>query len=204
MPKVGEKYIIEIAEKYRVELTDGTAKIEDLPPRDMYRIRGIPDTFLSDENFDKLDKYDPDNDNSYQRGLDDAWKALRTMADKDMSCETLDLLFGEHMITRIAMKYTAAEVIEKLDDYEAKKNTEEEEIKTGDEVFSIYDVDHTKGIVLLISGSRNTCKGEELYSVIDEGGFCYRAQRSDIVKTGRHFHQAEEFAKILQEYVRND
>lgn len=204
MPKVGDRYIIEIAEKYRVELTDGTSKIEDLPPRDLYRVRGIPDTFLSDDNFDKLDKYDSNNDNSYQRGLDDAWKALRAIADKDMTCETLDVLFGEHMITRIAMKYTAAEVIEKLAAYEAKKNTEEEEIKTGDEVFSKFDIDHTKGIVLLISGSRNTCKGEELYSVIDEGGFCFRAQRSDIVKTGRHFPEAEALSKILQGYVRNE
>lgn len=186
---IGDRYIIEIAEKYRVELTDGTPKIEDLPPRDLYRVCGIPDTFFSDDNFDKLDKYDSNNDNSYQRGLDDAWKALRAIADKDMTCETLDVLFGEHMITRIAMNYTAAEVIEKLAAYEAKKKAEEE-IKVGDEV----ETDYTGNVI--IAGKPK----DGWYVTIAKNFARYSIHESHIIKkTGRHFPQVAELLDAMEE-----
>lgn len=120
MPKVGDRYIIEIAEKYRVELTDGTSKIEDLPPRDLYRVRGIPDTFFLDDNFDKLDKYDSNNDNSYQRGLDDAWEAAEkvlTLESEELK-EIFDVIYEEEVFGN----FTPAKAIEKLRAYEEQRN----------------------------------------------------------------------------------
>ena len=190
---IGDRYIIEIAEKYRVELTDGTSKIEDLPPRDLYRVRGIPDTFFLGDNFDKLDKYDSNNDNSYQRGLDDAWeivqKVFRFEKDGGMSYEELEKIFGTEFTAEIA-NLPLEKVMSTLTDYEAKKKAEEEEIKVGDEVIQSFT--HHEGVVVKLP-----LEGD-IVTVLEKTGYAYGTPINNLKKTGRHFPQVGRLLDVMR------
>ncbi len=62
MPKVGEKYIIELSEELK--------SVDDK----YYMIKGIGNTMISTYEVSRLKKYERD-DEAYQRGLDEAWEA---------------------------------------------------------------------------------------------------------------------------------
>lgn len=190
---IGDRYIIEIAEKYRVELTDGTSKIEDLPPRDLYRVRGIPDTFFLGDNFDKLDKYDSNNDNSYQRGLNDAWriiqKVFRYVEDGGMPLKELEKAFDTGDLGKI-VNLSVEEAMSKLRTYEAKKKAEEE-IRVGDEVIQSFT--HSEGVVVELP-----LEGD-IVTVLEKTGHAFGTPKSNLKKTGRHFPQVAELLDAMKE-----
>ena len=60
-------------------------------------------------------------DENYQRGLDDAWEAVRKIiCDEKLNCEILSQIFNTALFSNIFKYYSASEVIKKLNDYEGK------------------------------------------------------------------------------------
>ena len=195
MPKIGDRYIIEIAEEYYPDLVDGTVKSECYPP-ELYRVRGILNTFFEGKTFDKLEKYDPDNEDAYQRGLHDAWEAARKIAanpkEGGLKMGELSDIFGTPLATSIMGEITAEQAIEKLAAYETKKKAEEEEIKVGDEVSSNMI---KRGVVTRV----NNCEGGAWCYVVESGGNSCSMPIRNLRKTGKHFPQVAELLAAMEE-----
>lgn len=87
-----------------------------------------------------------DAEEAYQRGLNDAWDAARKierMTNREIKeCFRVEPEFKQW----VCCQFTAEEVIERIRQYEQKK--EEKEIKAGDEVY--YDDENNRRIVILI------------------------------------------------------
>lgn len=121
-------------------------------------------------------------DDSYKKGLSDAWDAARKIFCTSVGelKKIFDLEEDNNGVLWIYHEYTASEAIEKLKAYEP----EQEEIKVGDEVIS---EDDTKGVVFDFD--------DYLLHVLDENGVSQGWPREDIAKTGRHF---PEIAAVLE------
>ena len=123
---------------------------------------------------------------SYQRGLDDAWKAARkivTWPDRSLvNSDTFDLDHGESIFT----KYSASEAIAKLKAYEEKQKADDE-IKVGDEVK--WNSDLIVVTRLYEDGGFDWCDG------ISNDGRAFHILGKNVRKTGRHF----DIESILEE-----
>lgn len=121
-------------------------------------------------------KYRVEVKEAYQKGLSDAWEASR----KVVALSTVDRreVFGSEYMYSILEKHTAAEAIEKIRQYEQKK----EEIQVGDEVD-----DGVANLIVLEINEDGTVKGFD-----DSGSIMHATPRK---KTGRHF---PEIAEVLQ------
>ena len=183
MPKVGEKYIIELSE----ELKSADDKY--------YMINGIGNTMISTYEVSRLKKYERD-DEAYQRGLDEAWEAAEKvlMLESEELKEIFDVIYEEEVFGN----FTPAKAIEKLRAYEEQKKAEDE-IKVGDEVL----VEHSSHIVRGVVAFKIN---EEVYRLIKSEN-----ERNDLFvnypvrkkyikgKTGRHFPQVAELLAALGE-----
>ena len=137
-----------------------------------------------------LDESDMREAVSYQRGLDDTWKAAKKVvlcADEGgLSIEKLNKIFDCFTIQQVFRRYTVSEVIEKLKAYEEKQKAEDE-IMVGDEV---RDNDGETYVITCINDDGTF---DALYP---DGTAFSRADFSIIYElTGRHF----EIDKILEE-----
>ena len=118
---------------------------------------------------------------AYQRGLNDAWDAARKiirMPEGDLLNIFPECYSAVCTALQVFLKYDASECIEKIQAYE------QEEIKVGDEVVSENDI---KAVVIDMD--------DYLLHVLDENGVANGWPREDVVKTGRHF---PEIAIILE------
>ncbi len=177
MPKVGEKYIIELSE----ELKSADDKY--------YMIKGIGNTMISTYEVSRLKKYERD-DEAYQRGLDEAWEAAEKvlMLESEELKEIFDVIYEEEVFGN----FTPAKAIEKLRAYEEQKKAEDE-IKVGDEV---KDCEAEIGIVF----DRKDNKYLIVYFDLAESDiYSGESERGELKKTGRHFPQAAELLAALGE-----
>lgn len=124
----------------------------------------------------------------YQRGLDNAWEALRKIVlnpdEGGISISDLVSTFGNASIQNICKNYSASAVIEKLEAYEEKQKADND-IKVGDEVKSIYN-----GIL----GTATNVNGFEV-CVLWRDGSVGMWHVDELIKTNRHF----DIASILKE-----
>ncbi|WP_303820941.1 hypothetical protein [Ruminococcus flavefaciens] len=174
MPKVGERYIIELSE----ELKSADDKY--------YMIKGIGNTMISTYEVSRLKKYERD-DEAYQRGLDEAWKAAEKvlMLESEELKEIFDVIYEEEVFGN----FTPAKAIEKLRAYEEQKKAEDE-IKVGDEV---ERNGITEGVITRIRTD------DDWFQVMQSNGSSYGTQKSNLKKTGRHFPQVAELLAALGE-----
>ena len=121
--------------------------------------------------------YSPKIDEAYQRGLSDAWEAARKIANIPYGEE--EKVIGSDGWTFI-INHTASEAIEKIRQYEQKK---EEQIQVGDEVVSTCG----KAVVHEVNGGN-------VYYIYADGERGYNPI-NQVRKTGRHF---PEIAEVLQ------
>ena len=129
---------------------------------------------------------------SYQKGLDDAWEAVRKIAQQwEEDTDTEHRLVIDDSIRVTLDSMTASEAIAKLKAYEEKQKAENE-IKVGDEVNWLGDC----FIVTQIFQPHNM---KEQCNGIDDDGYVYHdILMDDLEKTGRHF----DIEKILEEMRR--
>lgn len=110
----------------------------------------------------------------YQKGINDAWEAARTLWNTPNRKE----VFGHTTFSTTLTTLTAQETIEKIRQYEQEK---EEEIRVGDEV-----EDGVANLIVLEINEDGTVSGFD-----DEGSIIHATPRK---KTGRHF---PEIAEVL-------
>ena len=133
---------------------------------------------------DKLEK------DAYQRGLNDAWECARTIfCTSHGELERIfDLEEDDNGLLWVYHEYTASEAIEKIRQYEQKK--EKEEIKVGDEVNAPFG----KAIVVNIDSV-----AERIWLVYADGHGGFEYFKDAPTKTGRHFPEiAEVLAKMKE------
>lgn len=134
-----------------------------------------------------------DVEESYQRGLDDAWECARKIALNVENNGEMRDVFNVAICYDIFIKYSAQEAIEKIDEYEKQKNA----IKIGDELEQITNSGNPTGVSCIVTNI-----GDDKFNGITEDGKAvtcssqiYRWWR----KTGRTFPQIEEVLKAMQE-----
>ena len=118
-------------------------------------------------------------EHGYEAGLNDAWECARELVHSrapeewDIMCDLFSVERGRQC--DIIAKTTASEAIEKLREYEAKKD----EIKVGDEVKNKLG---EKFVVL----SEND-DGNSVEALSEKGRLYLRVIKRYVTKTGRHF-----------------
>lgn len=139
--------------------------------------------YLKELNSDYINEHFGDmQDETYQRGLDDAWEAARKIIEMtdppywEVFNEYKDDLFG---------KITASEAIAKLKAYE---ENQDDKFEFGDE---IIDVDGMKGCVV----SKNNEEYDTMYVLFNGCRVPQYVIKNYYRKTGRHF----DIDKILEE-----
>ena len=129
------------------------------------------------EDCDQCSKgYRQQIEDAYTKGLNDAWECARELVHSrapeewDIMCDLFSVERGRQC--DIIAKTTASEAIEKLREYEAKKD----EIKVGDEV-----IDSNEIIFVVTEVHMETA------TVMNCVGHSYQLWKSGLKKTGRHF-----------------
>lgn len=185
MANIGDKYIIEIS---------GVFKNEDQRFRKpLYKMMHFNSLVFDEEGISRLTPYEPNNDEEYQRGLNDAWEAARKIAGAPslggLTTHEVMELFGTSLATEVMYMVTVDQAIEKLRTYEAEEKAEEE-IKVGDEV----ETNYTGNVI--IAGKPK----DGWYVTIAKNFARYSIHESRIIKkTGRHFPQVAELLDAMEE-----
>lgn len=138
-------------------------------------------------------------DDSYKKGLSDAWEAARKIGSNSM-CGLKEVGFkfepqsvGYNPSWYVVQNYSASECIEKIRQYEQKKDAE---IRVGDEV-KLKCVD----VYAVYMGGVNGSDEYNVYLCFRDGS-CGVHSRNEIErKTGRHF---PEIAEVLQKLKESD
>lgn len=123
------------------------------------------------------------NDDEYKRGLDAAWDAIKTLCDDRLSGDDVKDIFGTPLIPSIVKKFSAEEVIEKL-------NGLMRDLSMGDEVERITD--RTKFVVI-----RPSQLDKKRVYLMDRDGMVGWYVVSGFKRTGRHFGYLEQILKNL-------
>ena len=180
------KYIIEIAKEYEeyfkgiliCGIADGKFAVDVIAREDLEELTSD----YINEHFGSL------QDDAYQRGLDDAWKAAKKIALMDT--ETSENVTGYFGLFRIMENLTPMQAIAKLKAYEEKQKADDE-IKIGDEVAFHYDDGRPDTVVVV------TYIGKDGFIDGMDGRGTQYAHKNPTkwTKTGRHF----DIEKILKE-----
>ena len=118
MNRVGEKYIIEIAQELDADMTclykDSLGKV----PRKLYRAVGFNSLVFDDEGLKKLEKIDGDASSKsysdgYNKGLEDAWKTAQRIYgfNKDTCLMTTAFNYPEIAIDNLEVRDAIKKVI---------------------------------------------------------------------------------------------
>ncbi len=177
------KYIIEIEDVpfSKVSFADTGAQNINL-----YRAKGFNSLVFDQFGLDKLIPLEKKLEETYQRGLDDAWEAARKIAqqwEEDADTENKIVIDDSIRITLDSM--IASEAIAKLREYEQQKA---DEIKVGDEVKDRTD---DCGVVTWIYGN-------DAY-VLWQDGSTGNYAADELIKTGRHFNFLASLLNAMKE-----
>lgn len=175
MPKVGDKYIIEIGEEYITETEDANDE-QCNAPVNLYRIKGFNSLVFDDDALNKLEKnYESANDNKekwIQQGRDEAWEAAKKIYN--MNTDDFYSVFGTdgaYSCNNAFNNFTPQELIEKIKIYEENKS-----IEIGDEVKNDF-----YGLAIVTRVYNGTC------AVFYKDGTNGVLNLDSVKKTGRHF-----------------
>lgn len=206
MHDVGDKFIIEIGERY---LTNNRS-LDQPSPDYLYRIKGFRNLVLDDGGLGELEPYDCDEllcqeakrheAEAYQKGLSAAWDAARKIISWWPSTENdallkrfgIDCEWGGFILDAIFNKQSAQDAITRIENYENHIS----EISIGDEIRAIAD--HSKGehdapnIVV-------TEIGDDYVRGFTATGEYIRYVNIGLEKTGRHFPQIADIMKQMKE-----
>lgn len=125
-------------------------------------------------------------DEAYNKGLKDLHEAFRIIAaDDGMTTSDLKDTFGICSVCNIILGFTPKEIIDKVNQWKAEKDKEEQDFHIGDEV----SIDN--GLIGIIIDADNNNNGTVwvAYRITPEArglDFCW-AYRVKCKKTGRHF-----------------
>lgn len=197
------KYIIDLVDTTDrlicVGVEDGntyayTALVEGLMPYtepDMEQVkREAYEQGLNDANYAIAD-------DSYKKGLSDAWEAARKIGSNSMcSLEEMGFDFGQCVFNDynpswyVVKNYSASECIEKIRQYEQEQ---EEQIQVGDEVVGTYTGEEETEPFVIIRKIPEIDPTYYFGIYSKSGEFCQGGLK--LKKTGRHF---PEIAEVLQ------
>lgn len=192
MVNIGDKYIIEVS---------GVFKNEDQRfGKPLYKMMHFNSLVFDEEGISRLTPYEPNNDENYQRGLNDAWEVAKKIcghyADGGMGIGECKKAFGTAAVGYI-VALPIGEVMSMLTKYEAKKKAEEE-IKVGDEItVSVHNPERTLNVIVY---GVSKCGSSNVYDTLSlEEGECFGILwYRGIKKTGRHFPQVEELLSAMK------
>lgn len=140
--KVGDKFLIEIAEVYENVLS-GIDVFEAETSEPLYRIKGFNSLVFNKNGLDKLEKLKESlpipHSEAYETGMNDAWAIARELSKTGYN-ECTEM-FGDEAVEYVIKSFTPLEVKEKMKSYKKDK-----EIHIGDKVRDCDD--NTKAIVL--------------------------------------------------------
>ena len=140
--KVGDKFIIEIAEVYENVLS-GIDVFEAATSEPLYRIKGFNSLVFDKNGLDKLEKSKESlpipYSEAYETGMNDAWAIARELSETRY--DECTEMFGDETVEYVIKSFTPLEVKEKMKSYKKDK-----EIHIGDKVQDCDD--NTKAIVL--------------------------------------------------------
>lgn len=132
----------------------------------------------------------PDTDEAYKKGIDEAWEFARKITSNEShggySITEMCEIFGCLNISKIFEDNSYTKALAKLRDYEARKKTETEIIKVGDEVSDGKFV----GVVTRIESTA-------LHVVMSDGSSSAWGFDDGWRKTGRHFPEITATLKQL-------
>ena len=120
-------------------------------------------------------------DEAYNKGMQDLYDALRIFSEP---VPRMREIFGSVYMEKIILEYSPKEIIDKVNQWKAEKEKEEQEFHVGDEVA----VDKLIGIIIDIDDDNNNIVWVTYRSTPVTRGldFCW-AYRAKCKKTGRHF-----------------
>lgn len=205
--KAGDKFILEIDKDIAVRFDD--------PGAYMYKAKGLDQHCFSEQNLDKLpqipdcqavfgkvytDEEITDKEAvAYYNGLSEAWDAARKIVippnyaefSGSLSDDDLQDIFGTANPYAILIEFSALEVIEKISDYEKKK----------EKMFCAGDVIQNKEnpeIIAVVTfadfdGHFDAIKLSESDKYGEKYGVYYKRDMSFWEKTGKHFDLDELF-----------
>ena len=132
---------------------------------------------------------------AYQSGLNDAWEAARKIclneSDGGLSAITVHDIFNTEHYRDALRDYTPAKAIEKIRQYEQKKEQEQEQIQVGDEIEAVSG----KAVVVYV----DDIDEHKVRYVYSNGVYAFN-YIDKVTKTGRHFPEiAEVLAKMKEE-----
>ena len=172
--KVGDKFIIEIAEVYENVLNDIDV-FEAATSEPLYRIKGFNSLVFDKNGLDKIEKIKPTlpvpYSEAYEKGMNDTWDIARELCKTGYS-ECTEI-FGDETVEHVIKNYMPLEVKEKIEYF--KKRIE---IKVGDKVQDCDD--DTKAIVL--DKENLSDEYENNWIVYTENGCVETWHESDIKK----------------------
>ena len=174
MYKTGDKFIIEIGEKYETAalyISQIGEKSLDTP-HDLYRIKGFNSLVFDKNGLDKLEKYENGEEDAYQRGLDDAWECAKYILR--LGSTKQEDIFHCHGDIEILKQFSPSVAIEKIKMYEEQEEQKKDEVKVGDRVRTIKDIDKNGvdvfpiGTIGVVSSIDYNCSLPYIISVDDD------------------------------------
>lgn len=196
MYKVGDKFIIEIGEKYNY-----AEQAES--PEVLYRIKGFNSLVFDENGLDRLTSYNEEFDNNakaiadaekdgYEKGLNDGWECAKkiglTKGNGGIGVDSVKKIFKTTDIGEIMKNFSPQEAIKKLKAWEEKQ-----EVRVGDVISS------TSGSVAVVqyidSWDMWQCFGKSGHFTLDhDNQRCWE-------KTGKHIDLTEIFKGLEGENV---
>lgn len=128
MSKIGDKYIIEIAQEYDANMKNLYKDSLGEVPRKLYRIAGFNSLVFDEKGLEKLQKIDGNiaewhfNDGyeqGYDKGLKEAWALAKIILDRDYYSN--EIIFGQGSYPWI-FSQPCKEIKKKWDQYKEKQD----------------------------------------------------------------------------------
>lgn len=178
------------AKRERNEMSYISEKIDKIHANTIEIKSAMGNTIIMLDNIKSALKADVQSEaeDAYQRGLDDAWEAVRKivhMPEGDLLNIFTECYSAVCTALQVLLKYDASEAIAKLKSYEEKQKADDE-IKVGD----IVDWSGDKYIVSYIN---NDGRADLIY--IECGSTCESVSPDCFTRTGKHY----DITKILEE-----
>ena len=185
-----------MGKKYIIELEDKPLANDEMPFGDeVWRVKGFKSLVFDKNGLDKLEEFEENwdfdsiYDNAYQSGLNDAWQTVIEIFN--LSAISRNQLFGATNVWDALRSTTPKEAINKLAEYDEKKETLSLMLKVGDEVE--WTSEEEIGVVTTVDN--------EHFSVLYPSGDSYWFSFSDDIDsfklTGRRFTQMAEVMNAI-------
>lgn len=182
--KVGDKFIIEIAEVYENVLSDVDV-FEATTSEPLYRIKGFNSLVFDKNGLDKLEKLKESlpipYSEAYKKGMNDTWDIARELCKTGYSEFTE--MFDDETVEHVIKNFTPLEIKEKIESFK-------KEIKVGD-VVTVGGGD----ITFICTKDNSNGDYTKCHLVAGDGSVYEDCDKFDCQKTGKSI----DIGKILKE-----